>query len=199
MTRLSRSRGATLLGLTIAAAYCAALGVFSVAWRPDGVDFAIFHAAGLIVRVGVNPYLAGTLPMPFAYPPNWIPFCVVLSLLPWPLALAAWKLANLLFFAGAVGISLRLFPVAPLRTQRVSGVWMFSLLLWPTISTFFTGNTPLLVLFSTCATLFLIQHGRRALAGLCLAVALSKPPLLLPLLALPVYQRPLLVLSVAAA
>src|SRR5262249_23325623 len=62
----------------------------------------------------------------------------------------------------------------------------------------FTGNTPLLVLFFTCATLVLIQRGREALAGLCLAVALSKPPLLLPLLALLAYQRRFLVLLVAA-
>ena len=97
-----------------------------------------------------------------------------MSFIPWDAALLIWKTANLIFLILSVAISLRLFAPGCSRGQR-SEVWIFGLTMWPTISALFTGNTPLLILFATCAALLAMQVGKELLAGLALGIALCKP------------------------
>lgn len=176
-----------ILAIVFSAAYCFALGVFSLAWPFDGVDFKIFYKAGVASLNGLNPYTMRE--DEFAYPPAWVPFCVLFAALPLSNALSVWKALNILFFVGAVILSIRLFTPSLTSFSRRAAIWTFALVLWATISTLFTGNTSLLLLFLLLLSIAFINGRQDEFAGLSLGLALIKPPLALPLLIYFLYRR----------
>src|SRR5512140_1179953 len=131
-------------GLLLAITYFVAAGVL-VLWFPsDGLDLYVSYVAGTCSLQGVSPYdhaayvrtwqslptpapLAITVYFPFAYPPSWIPACVVLSLLPWPIALALWKGLNVAFLVGAILLTFRLSQAYALGTGKRYATWCFAL------------------------------------------------------------------------
>jgi Glycosyltransferase family 87 len=166
------------------ALYFFLFGVLSLAWSADGDDLLIFHAAGGAALQGLNPYTPGRFSDPFSYPPAWVPFCVVLSLLPATAAIWVWKIFNVIFLIGSVYLSLQLMfrEREPTPAQRTI-VWCFAFLLWPTSIAVFDGNTPLFILFFALLGLRLSTLGRPYAAGICLAFSLIKPNIVLPLFA----------------
>ena len=174
-----------LLLIASCALYFILFGVLSLAWRADGDDLLIFHAAGSASLQGLNPYTPGRFSDPFSYPPAWVPFCVLLSLMPASVAIWVWKMLNVLFLIGAVRLSIQLMfgERHPNPIQRTM-IWCYALLLWPTSIAVFDGNTPLCVLFFVLLGLQLSTRGRHYLAGACLGFSLIKPNIVLPLFAL---------------
>jgi Glycosyltransferase family 87 len=174
-----------LLLIASCALYFILFGVLSLAWRADGDDLLIFHAAGSASLQGLNPYTPGRFSDPFSYPPAWVPFCVLLSLMPASVAIWVWKMLNVLFLIGAVQLSIQLMfgERHPNPIQRTM-IWCYALLLWPTSIAVFDGNTPLCVLFFVLLGLQLSTRGRHYLAGACLGFSLIKPNIVLPLFAL---------------
>ncbi len=87
-----------------------AVGVLALWFPADGLDLYVSYAAGTAARSGSSPYehavyletWARLAPpaspvacvLPFAYPPSWLPFAMALSLPPWSVALACWKLVS---------------------------------------------------------------------------------------------------------
>ncbi len=175
--------------ITLSALYFILFGVLSLAWSADGDDLLIFHAAGSATLEGLDPYTPGRFSDPFSYPPAWVPFCVVLSLMPAQVAVWVWKILNVLFLIGVVRLSLELMfgQREPSPMQRTI-VWCYALLLWPTSITLFDGNTPLCVLFFALLGLRLSSRGRPYWAGACLGFSLIKPNVVLPLFALLLVQ-----------
>jgi Glycosyltransferase family 87 len=178
--------------IALSALYFIVFGVLSLAWHADGDDLLIFHAAGGATLQGLNPYTPGRFSDPFSYPPAWVPFCVLLSLMPALVAIWVWKILNLLFLIGAVRLSMNLMfgKREPNPLQRTM-IWCYALLLWPTSIALFDGNTPLCVLFFALLGLQLSRHGRPYLAGASLGFSLIKPNVVLPLFALLLAQRKL--------
>ncbi len=175
--------------IAASAFYFILFGVLSLAWPADGDDLLIFHAAGGATLQGLNPYTPGRFSDPFSYPPAWVPFCAVLSLLPAQAAVWVWKLLNVLFLIGVVRLSLTFMfgQREPSPMQRTM-VWCYALLLWPTSITLFDGNTPLCVLFFALLGLHFSACGRPYWAGACLGFSLIKPNVVLPLFALLLVQ-----------
>ena len=174
--------------LLLSATYCLTLGVFSIAWPLNGVDFEIFHAAGSAIREGLNPYSPGVIGAPLAYPPSWMPFCAVFALLPFGISLPLWKALNIGCLIGSVQLSIALIAPNASYAQR-SLIWCYSLLLWPTITTFFTGNTPLLLLVSTLYALDLSMRKCDTRGAVFLSIALVKPMLAIPTVVYLLFQR----------
>ena len=121
--------------------------------------------------------LAATRPFAFAYPPSWIPACIALSRFSWPTARALWKACNVAFLVASVLLTFRLLPAARLDTADRALVWCFALALSPTLTVLAVGQTSLLVLCALLSAAVLVDDGRPALAGLALAVAVTKPQL----------------------
>lgn len=180
------------------AVYFVLFGVLSLAWHADGDDLLIFHAAGSATLQGLNPYTPGRFSDPFPYPPAWVPFCVLLSLMPAPVAVWVWKILNILFLIGAVRLSLALmFGEREASPAQRTTVWCYALLLWPTSIALFDGNTPLCVLFFALLGLQLARRGHPYAAGACLGFSLIKPNVVLPLFALLLVQGKLRLLLAA--
>ncbi len=171
--------------IVLSALYFTLFGVLSLAWHADGDDLLIFHQAGSAALQGLNPYTPGRFSDPFPYPPAWLPFCELLSLMPAQVAVWVWKLLNILFLAGSVHLSLKLmFGERKPSSAQLTAVWCFSFLLWPTSIAVFDGNTPLCVLFFALLGFYLSQRGHICGAGVCLGFSLIKPNVVLPLFAL---------------
>jgi Glycosyltransferase family 87 len=186
------------LALASSAAYFLAFGVLSLAWHADGDDLLIFHAAGAATLQGLNPYTPGRFSDPFSYPPAWVPFCALLSLMPATVAIWVWKFLNVLFLIGAVCLSLKLvFGERAPSAAQFTIVWCFTLLLWPTSIAVFDGNTPLCVLFFALLSLHLSARDHPYAAGVCLGFSLIKPNVVAPLFALLFAQKRWHLLSAA--
>ena len=121
------------------------------------------------------PELATTIAFPFAYPPTWIPVCVALALLPWSGALVVWKLLNVAFLVGSVVLTFRLLQGHALTASDRYAAWCFALVLSPTISVMAIGQASLFVLFMLLTAGYALQRRRPTLAGVALALALTKP------------------------
>ncbi len=204
------------VGLVVAIIYFVVAGVL-VLWFPsDGLDLYVSYVAGTCGRQGVSPYdhaayvrtwqslptpapLAITVYFPFAYPPSWIPACVVLSLLPWRVALALWKVLNVAFLVGSVLLTFRLLQAYARDTADRYAAWCFALVLSPTISVMVTGQASLFVLFMLLLAGYGVQQGRPGLSGLALALAMTKPQMAAPFVLFLLFRRELVVVSVGAA
>ncbi len=174
--------------------YFVAGGVLALWFPSDGLDLYVSYVAGVCAADGESPYdhatyvrgwdrlpvpagLAGTRPFAFAYPPSWIPACIALSRFSWPTARALWKTCNVAFLVASVLLTFRLLHVARLAAADRALVWCFALALSPTLTVLAVGQTSLLVLCALVAAAVLVDEGRPALAGLALAVAVTKPQL----------------------
>lgn len=205
MTATAKHRVSQLV-LLLSLGYFAA-GALLALWSPipEGGDLHASYAAGAAVRRGLDPYdpadlatAAGSLEGPggghrFAYPPAWLPFCLLLSLMPWAVAVWVWKAVNACLLVGTVVLSHRLFDRRCSHPDaggvRGRALLCFALALSPTITLFLLGQTTLLVVFAAVAAVWLLQRGRGIAAGLCLAVALTKPHLAGALLLFLLWRR----------
>ena len=177
-----------------AAVYFLAGGVLALWFPTDGLDLYVSYVAGVAAANGESPYeratyrrtwerlptpagLADTRVLPFAYPPSWIPACLALSRLAWPTARALWKACNVAFLVGSVLLTFRLLRGRGLGPPDRAAVWCFALALSPTITVLTVGQTSLLVLCALLAAAVLLVDGRPVLAGLAVAVAVTKPQL----------------------
>jgi hypothetical protein len=140
-------------------------------------------------RRDLNPTLAAQPSYPFAYPPSAIPACALLSLLPWEAAQALWKLLNLGFLIGSVLFTLRLFSDLHLAPDDKYLAWSFAFIFSPTVSVLLVGQSSLFVLFTALLAMVLYDLGKPGSAGLSLALALTKPHLIFPLVCLFLFRR----------
>jgi hypothetical protein len=193
------------VGLLLSLAYCLAAGVFAL-WSPaqNGIDLAVCYVAGVTTMRGSSPYsyeeltstrrtlnttLAAKPSYPFAYPPSAIPACVLLSLLPWEEAQALWKLLNLAFLIGSVLLTFRLFSGLHYAPDDRYLAWSFAFVFSPTVSVLLVGQSSLFVLFTALLAMVLYHLGKSWSAGLSLALALTKPHLVFPLVGLLLFRR----------
>lgn len=200
------------LFLAIAIFYFILGGVFSL-WYPTGaIDLYVLYAAGITVLNGGNPYIESNIletyqllstPLSggmstnstllnFTYPPPWILFSSLISLLPWPISAALWKIINITCFFGSVLLSLRLFDQLSINEDRWKqriGVWIFALTLSPTLTILGVGQTTFFILLMTLSALVFWKEGKSILSGACLALALVKPQLTLPVFIFFVWRR----------
>jgi hypothetical protein len=102
---------------------------------------------------------------------------MVLSLMPWGVAVAVWKFVNGILLAGAVLMTFRLQRDGALDTADRYAVWCFALALSPTLTVMAVGQTSIFVLFMLLWAGWSLQQGRTLLAGLATALALIKPQL----------------------
>lgn len=146
-----------------------------------GRDFINVWTGGHLVREGrlsilsdVTAYQAyqqqlfGPIgPHNYSYPPITFPFAVLLSYLPYPLALIAWQVAGAAFF---------IWAAKPWWPRRAGPVWLAVLTpaallnLWAGHYGFFVGGLFLLGWQQ-------IERGRPILAGVCFGLMLIKPHL----------------------
>ena len=149
-----------------------------------------------------HPSVVAKLSLPFGYPPSAIPACVLLSRLPWDAANVIWKLLNLAFLAGCVLLTFRLFPDLRLAPEGKYLAWSLVFAFSPTVSVLLVGQSTLFVLCTALLSLFLAEQRRPGAAGICLALSLIKPHLVLPLVGFLLvrrHYRVVLVASVATA
>jgi hypothetical protein len=201
--------------LAAAIAYFVAGGVLALWFPSDGLDLYVSYVAGTASLAGEPAYardaylrafeglptppgLASARDLPFAYPPAWMPLAVALALLPWGVALAAWKLVNVLCLLGVVLLTVRLLASDALDRRDRIAVWSFALVLSPTISVVVLGQSSLVVVFLLLVAAHAAQAGRTVAAGAALALAMAKPQLALPLAAFLLLRGELRTLAVAA-
>lgn len=193
------------IGLLLSIVYFLAGGVLAL-WSPkDGFDLHVSYLAGICSVNGASPYLQEeliktgqivdtpgfemTAGWPFAYPPSWVPFCVLISHFPWELARGFWKLLNLFFLVGSVLLSFRLFQQSEPNQSDKYRSWYFALLLSPTITVLVNGQTSLFVLLSILLTLYLSKKNKPIRAGFIFALSLTKPQLVFPIFIFLLWRR----------
>ncbi len=203
------------VALPLAVAYFVAGGVLALWFPADGLDLRVSFVAGRAALDGVSPYeraayirtwqslptppeLATTIAFPFAYPPTWIPVCVALALLPWSGALVVWKLLNVAFLVGSVVLTFRLLQGHALTASDRYAAWCFALVLSPTISVMAIGQASLFVLFMLLTAGYALQQRRPTLAGVALALALTKPQMAVPFVLFLLFRGAIGALTVAA-
>ena len=203
------------LGLALSLVYYVAAGVLGLASpAANGVDFSVCYVAGVTTRGGASPYnfadltstrstlnptLAAKPSYPFAYPPSVIPGCGLVSLLPWDIAQALWKLLNTVFLVGSVLLTFRLFSDLHFRQEDRYLAWSFAFIFSPTVTVLLVGQSSLFVLFTTLLTAVLCKLRKSWAAGLSLALALTKPHLTLPFVLLLLFRRRVKITIVALA
>jgi hypothetical protein len=200
-----------VLGLTIG--YCLTAGVLAL-WTPgeNNIDFSVCYVAGATAVAGSSPYshgeltktrselggTVGTKPSyPFAYPPSVIPACVLLSRLPWDGAQAFWKLLNMSFLIGSVLLTFRLFRGLEFGIRDKYLIWSFAFIFSPTVSVLLVGQSSLFVLCAALLAIVFYQHGKPWPAGFSLALALTKPHLIIPLVLFLLSRRQIKILLIA--
>ncbi len=166
-------------------------------WFPaDGLDLYVSYVAGTVARSGASPYehaayletcarlgpqgVAAACVLPFAYPPAWIPFAMALSLAPWSVALAAWKLVSAACLVGLVLLTVRVLYADALDACDRLAVWCFALTLSPTISVMILGQSSLFIVGMLVLSAACLERGRRVGSGLALALGAIKPQLAAP-------------------
>jgi Glycosyltransferase family 87 len=201
--------------LVLSLAYLVSAGVIAP-WSPtlNGLDLSVCYVAGATASRGASPYqyaeltetrrtlqpaVAAKLSLPFGYPPSAIPACVLLSRLPWQVALAVWKLLNLAFLIGCVLLTFRLFPDLGLGPDAKYLAWSFVFAFSPSVSVILVGQSSLFVLSTALLSIALSEQGRPAAAGVCLGFALIKPHLVFPFIGLLLMRRQYRVVLVASA
>lgn len=202
--------------VSAAVVYFVTGGVLALWFPNDGLDLYSSYVAGVCAARHESPYeratyvrtwdalapppaLAATRDFPFAYPPSWIPVCLGLSRLPWPVARTLWKLANVAFLMATVLLTFRLLRAGALDAGDRAAVWCFALTLSPTLTVLAVGQMSLLVVCALVAASVSLHEGRPLLAGLLLAVAMTKPQLASALVLFFVFRGELVTLAVGAA
>jgi len=203
------------VGLVLSVVYCLAGGVLGL-WSSseNGIDLAVCYVAGVTSLGGSSPYnhteltntrralntdLAAKPSYPFAYLPSVIPACVLLSLLPWEVAQALWKLINTAFLIGSVLLTFRIFSGLRFTEGDRYLAWSFAFIFSPTVSVLLVGQSSLFVLFTALLTVALYHLRKPRAAGFGLALALTKPHLTFPLVFLLLFRRQFKITLIALA
>ncbi len=211
-SRLLRRR----VAVVAAAVYFVAGGVLSLWFPTDGLDLYCWYVAGTCAARHESPYdratymrtwdglaspavLADTRAFPFAYPPSWIPVCLGLRRFPWPVARALWKIVNVASLVAALRLTFWLLQRTGLAADDRAAVWCFALVLSPTLTVLAVGQTSLLVVAALLAAGVSVSEGRPVVAGLALAVAMTKPQLASAFVVFLLLRGELGVLAVGAA
>lgn len=198
--------------LAASVVYFVAGGVASLWFPGDGLDLYASYVAGTASLLGEDAYaraaylhawdslatpasLASARAFPFAYPPAWMPIALALAVLPWGVALVAWKVVNVLALAGIVAITERMLALEA-RDRLV--VRSFALVLSPTISVMALGQSSLVAALFVVASARALKLDRPVVAGVWLALAMVKPQLALPLAILLCVRGEIRTLAVAA-
>jgi hypothetical protein len=184
------------VGLVFSIVYCFVAGVLGL-WTPveNGIDLSVCYVAGVTSVRGSSPYnhaeltdvrqtlssLAGKPSYPFAYPPSVIPACVLLSLLPWQGAQGLWKLLNMAFLTASVLLTFRLFRGMKFGIQDAYLIWSFAFIFSPTVSVLLVGQSSLFVLCTALLAIVTYKQGKPWSSGFSVALALTKPHLMVPL------------------
>jgi hypothetical protein len=199
--------------LLLSLAYLLIAGVVA-SWSPalNGLDLSVCYVAGATASRGASPYRLAELDetrlashpsvatkarLPFGYPPSAIPACAALSRLPWPVALTAWKLLNLGILIGCVLLTFRLFPDLRLTPPGTYLAWSLVFAFSPTVSVLLVGQSSLFVLCAALLCIVLAEQRRTGVAGICLALSLIKPHLVLALVGFLLVRRQYKVLLIA--
>lgn len=199
----------------MAVVYLVAGGVLALWFPADGLDLYVSYAAGAAARSGLSPYehaayleawdrldpppaLAMSRALPFAYPPAWIPFAMALSVVPWGVAVACWKLVSVASLVGLVLLTVRVLYADELDARDRLAVWCFALTLSPTISVLTIGQTSLLIVFLLVLSAACLERGHAVGAGLALALAAVKPQLAAPYVLFLLARGELAVLALGA-
>jgi hypothetical protein len=202
--------------LAAAIVYFVAVGMLALWFPADGLDLYVSYVAGAAARSGSSPYvhavyletwerlgpppaLAESRVLPFAYPPSWLPLAMVLSLLPWSVALACWKLLSAASLVGIVLLTVRVLYPDELDACDRRAVWCFALTLSPTIAVLFIGQSSLFIVFLIVLSAACLERGRVVESGLALALAAMKPQLAAPYVLFLLARGELTVLALAAA
>jgi alpha-1,2-mannosyltransferase len=211
-TRVVLSRAA----LAAAVVYFLAGGVLALWFPANGVDLYVSYAAGAAARSGSSPYehtvyletwdrldppraVAESRALPFAYPPSWLPLAMALSLLPWGVALACWKLVSAASVVGIVLLTFRMLPAAELGTGDRRVVFCFALTLSATISVLTIGQSSLFIVFLVALSAVCLERGCVVGSGLALALGAMKPQLAVSYALFLLARGELTVLALAAA
>src|SRR5579875_1984287 len=130
---------------------------------------------------------------PFLYPPFVALILTPLGLLPYPVACVLWLAVNLTVLA-AVLVGLQRYG----RTTPLTW-WPGALSFLPVFMALAVGQVSILIFGAFTGAFLALQRGRDEIAGLALAVALVKPPYVLPFLLVLLLRRRFRALAAFAA
>ncbi len=182
----------------LTAIFSFALALSLYALYHGAMDFRMFYAAAWMVRQGQGGQLYNlaaqrTFQAQYtAYPGLLFNYPPVSAALYLPLTLTSLKSAYLLWCLGSI---LALAGVAVMvRTRRglladAANFYGVALLFGPALFTLIQGQTSILVLLAYAGALALLRRRRPLAAGIVLSLALIKPQLALPMLAVALLQR----------
>lgn len=184
---------ALLIGLAATYIGLLASGELSV----KKADYIVFYAAAKLILAGhggalydfrvlarteravVSPYTLRYGVLPFIYPPYFAVVFVPLALLPYTASFLVWLAANVAMLAASLRALVR---YARLRREDGLLFVLAAVSFLPVLVCLIQGQTSILILASLTAGFFALRAGRDWTAGLCLALALTKPPYLVPLI-----------------
>jgi len=185
--RVSRSKGIFLISLLITLILLIIFGLMGVhqPHLPFALDSGAFYSVGRSIARGDNPYLVHTI---FAYPPNYLLFCRVLSGFSWPTSCMIVAVLNLISLVTIISVISRII----LRRTGAKHESRNSLLLQGMVglvivanpfalNVMFMGQSSLVVCASVFVVWYVIRYvpGYDMLAGILLGVAAIKPNLVL--------------------
>jgi len=187
---------------TLVAVVSMIVGIALEVYLYRGVDFRGYYAAARVILAGGDPYdyrqvapvlleITGKMGNnPYYYPPWFALALTPLALLPYQLARAVWLLLNLAMMIAALVMTPAVLDWQ-VRGRRRWLAWLSAIYLFIWLSLRFEQTGTMLFFFLVLA-LWAARNGRDLLAGISLALLLTKPNvtwLVFALLMLVFYQR----------
>lgn len=173
--------------------------------RDGYADFSIFYTAGKCLAKGlgsrmydvatekrlqrefISPAKIEEGPLPYTHPPFEAPLFVPLALLPYVTAYSVWNAISVLLLLGFV---LLMRPYLPRLRERAEALpFLAALAFFPVFLCLFEGQDSVLLLFIFALVYVNMKLGREFVAGMCLALALFRFQIVLPILAVALLRR----------
>jgi hypothetical protein len=168
-------------------------GTHTIFGPAPGFDFAGFYTAGRILNACPSPHpydfdlqdrvfhevLPGLPPetkLPYVYPPFFSLLFRPLALLPYPWACLTWMLLSAGLYLGGLASIWRGVEAIPARER--STALLLALSFQPFVECWLSGQTSTFGFVAMALALHCEARGRPFGVGLCLALCLYKPPLL---------------------
>ncbi len=179
-------------------------GTHTIFGPARGFDFAGFYIAGRILNAGPSPrlydldlqdrvfheLLPGLPPetkLPYVYPPFFSLLLRIPALMPYAWACLTWMLLSAGLYLRGLALTWR--GVEAIPTRERSTALLLALSFQPFVECWLSGQASTVGFVAMALALHCEAHGRPFGAGLCLALCLYKPPLLVLVIPMLVVAR----------
>ena len=151
-----------------------------------GSDIYSFAAVGRYERALVYPLAVSNGVLPYVYPPYFALALAPAAMLSYVASYLSWLLLNTVLFILALALLQR---YASLTRDGALLLWVAAVAFLPLLAALTQGQTSFLILALLAGVFFAARTGRDWLTGVLLALALIKPPIVLPFLLLFLVRR----------